>query len=90
MNSLGIHNEFMKRQRTGELLAHHQPFILMSSLQSDPYTDEICAQAIAEFLERHPKVDVVRYPGLKSFPQKAISRDLPEPFIPTAISCDLP
>ena len=55
MNSLSIHNEFMKRQRTGELLVHHQPFILMSSLQSGPYTDEICAQPIAEFLERHPE-----------------------------------
>ncbi|EOD38033.1 hypothetical protein EMIHUDRAFT_448960 [Emiliania huxleyi CCMP1516] len=31
------------------------------------------AQAIAEFLERHPKVDVVRYPGLASFPQKELA-----------------
>jgi len=31
------------------------------------------AQAVAEFLESHPMVDVVRYPGLKSFPQKALA-----------------
>lgn len=31
------------------------------------------AQAIAEFLETHPKVDTVRYPGLKSHPQKALA-----------------
>jgi len=31
------------------------------------------AQQIAEFLEGHPKVDVVRYPGLASFPQKELA-----------------
>jgi len=32
------------------------------------------AQAIAEFLEGHPKVDVVRYPGLESFPQRELAK----------------
>jgi cystathionine gamma-lyase len=32
------------------------------------------AQAIAEWLERHPKVRRVRYPGLKSHPQHALAR----------------
>ena len=32
------------------------------------------AMAIAEFLESHPKVEMVRYPGLKSFPQHALAR----------------
>ena len=32
------------------------------------------AQAIAEFLESHPKVVQVRYPGLESFPQHALAR----------------
>jgi cystathionine beta-lyase/cystathionine gamma-synthase len=32
------------------------------------------AQAIAEFLEGHPKVSTVRYPGLESFPQHALAR----------------
>jgi len=31
------------------------------------------AQAIAEFLEAHPKVTKVVYPGLKSFPQKELA-----------------
>jgi len=32
------------------------------------------AQAIAEFLEDHPKVDRVHYPGLRTFPQHALAR----------------
>merc|ERR1711937_146770 len=31
------------------------------------------AQKVAEFLESHPMVDVVRYPGLDSFPQKELA-----------------
>jgi cystathionine beta-lyase/cystathionine gamma-synthase len=32
------------------------------------------AQAVAEFLESHPKVTEVRYPGLESFPQHALAK----------------
>jgi len=32
------------------------------------------AQEIAEFLEAHPKVTQVRYPGLESFPQHALAK----------------
>jgi cystathionine beta-lyase/cystathionine gamma-synthase len=32
------------------------------------------AQSIAEFLESHPKVAQVRYPGLESFPQHALAK----------------
>lgn len=32
------------------------------------------AQALAEFLAAHPKVQVVHYPGLKSFPQHALAK----------------
>jgi len=32
------------------------------------------AQAISEFLEQHPKVTNVRYPGLPSFPQHALAK----------------
>ncbi|KAJ8608388.1 hypothetical protein CTAYLR_008148 [Chrysophaeum taylorii] len=31
------------------------------------------ATAVAEFLQGHPKVDTVQYPGLASFPQKALA-----------------
>ena len=33
------------------------------------------AQAIAEFLEKQPKVERVSYPGLKSFPQHALAKE---------------
>jgi len=33
------------------------------------------AQVIAEFLEKHPKVEQVRYPGLKSFPQHVLAKE---------------
>jgi cystathionine gamma-lyase len=33
------------------------------------------AQVIAEFLEKHAKVQQVRYPGLPSFPQRALARE---------------
>ncbi len=32
------------------------------------------AQAVAEFLEKHPKVAWVKYPGLKSFPQYELAK----------------
>jgi cystathionine beta-lyase/cystathionine gamma-synthase len=32
------------------------------------------AQAIAEFLEKHPKIERVAYPGLKAFPQHALAK----------------
>ena len=32
------------------------------------------AMAVAQFLEGHPKVERVRYPGLESFPQHALAR----------------
>ena len=32
------------------------------------------AQKIAEFLEAHPKVDCVQFPGLKSFPQYELAK----------------
>jgi cystathionine beta-lyase/cystathionine gamma-synthase len=31
------------------------------------------AQLVAEMLENHPQVETVRYPGLASFPQKALA-----------------
>jgi cystathionine beta-lyase/cystathionine gamma-synthase len=32
------------------------------------------AQQIAEFLQKHPKVESVCYPGLRSFPQHALAK----------------
>ena len=33
------------------------------------------AQVVAEFLEKHSKVQQVRYPGLESFPQHALAKE---------------
>jgi cystathionine beta-lyase/cystathionine gamma-synthase len=33
-----------------------------------------CAIRVAQFLERHPKVAAVRYPGLETFPQYELAR----------------
>jgi cystathionine beta-lyase/cystathionine gamma-synthase len=38
------------------------------------------AMAIAEFLEAHPKVTEVRYPGLKSFPQHELAKSQSDGF----------
>lgn len=38
------------------------------------------AMAIAEYLEKHPKVKTVYYPGLKSFPQYALAKEQMEDF----------
>jgi cystathionine beta-lyase/cystathionine gamma-synthase len=38
------------------------------------------AMAIAEFLESHPKVTTVRYPGLASFPQHALAKSQADGF----------
>lgn len=47
---------------------------------------EESAMRIAEFLELHPKVEAVHYPGLDSFPQKALAhrqmRDIDGDFAP--------
>jgi len=42
------------------------------SVRMDRQSDN--AMAIARFLERHPKVQSVRYPGLESFPQHALAK----------------
>merc|ERR1711920_128330 len=39
------------------------------------------AQAIAEFLEKHPKVEKVNYPGLASHPQKALADKYHDKFL---------
>lgn len=33
-----------------------------------------CAMAVAEFLDTHPMVDTVTYPGLDSFPQRELAK----------------
>jgi len=48
------------------------------------------AMKIAQFLEKHPAVDVVRYPGLASFPQKELADKLHERGLHgSMISCEV-
>ena len=48
---------------------HHLPNTACLRVRQQAKT----AQALAEFLEQHPKVETVCYPGLASFPQKALA-----------------
>uniref|UniRef100_A0A7S0TAJ6 plant cystathionine gamma-synthase n=1 Tax=Chrysocystis fragilis TaxID=1411660 RepID=A0A7S0TAJ6_9STRA len=60
----------------GNIMTPHTAFLTLQSCKTMAVRCEKQAknaQAIAEFLEKHPKVDTVRYPGLASFPQKALA-----------------
>ncbi|HEY8271873.1 MAG TPA: cystathionine gamma-synthase [Pseudobdellovibrionaceae bacterium] len=53
-------------------------FMCLRSLKTLPLrmkAHEFNAKAIAEFLEAHPKVEKVIYPGLKSHPQHALAKE---------------
>ena len=56
----------------GAKMAPFEAWLLMRSLRTLPMRMERHqknAMMVAEFLEKHPKIRVVNYPGLKSFPQ---------------------
>lgn len=53
-------------------------FLCLRSLKTLPIRMEAHqknAMAIAEFLEKHPKIEKVLYPGLKSHPQHGLAKD---------------
>jgi methionine-gamma-lyase len=61
----------------GATLSQFNAWLLMRSLETLPLRmARHCENAmkVARFLETHPKVTFVRYPGLKSHPQHAIAR----------------
>jgi len=67
--------------REGELLgakmAPFEAWLLMRSLRTLPtrmFKHQENALAVAQFLEKHPGVKRVRYPGLKSFPQYELGK----------------
>ncbi len=62
-----VHGNIMSPQNAFYTLQTAKTMGLRIRKQSDN------AMKIATFLEAHPMVDVVRYPGLASFPQKAIA-----------------
>ncbi|MBY0314340.1 MAG: cystathionine gamma-synthase [Bdellovibrionales bacterium] len=62
----------------GGIQATFDSFICMRSLKTLPLRMKAHAtngQAIAEFLEKHPRVEKVIYPGLKSHPQHALAKE---------------
>jgi cystathionine gamma-lyase len=62
---------------TGAVLSPFDSFLLMRGLKTlQLRMEKHCENAfkLAEFLENHPKVEKVIYPGLKSFPQHELAK----------------
>jgi methionine-gamma-lyase len=63
--------------RFGGCIDPHQAWLVLRGIKTLPLRMERSgenAQGIAEFLENHPKVSWVKYPGLKSHPQYAVGK----------------
>jgi O-succinylhomoserine sulfhydrylase len=64
-------------RHTGPALSPFNAWILVKGLETmDLRVRQSCESAlkIAQFLEKHPRVDRVRYPGLESHPQHALAK----------------
>lgn len=62
----------------GGIMGAFDSFMCLRSLKTLPVrmkAHETNAKTIAEFLESHPKVEKVLYPGLKSHPQHQLAKD---------------
>mmetsp|Transcript_19580 Transcript_19580/g.61312 ORF Transcript_19580/g.61312 Transcript_19580/m.61312 type:complete len:397 (-) Transcript_19580:141-1331(-) len=60
----------------GNIMTPHTAFLTLQSCKTMAVRcrkQAANAMAVATFLESHPKVERVRYPGLASFPQKALA-----------------
>ena len=61
---------------TGAVLGPFEAFLINRGIKTlHVRMDRHCenAQKVAEFLEKHPNVESIAYPGLASFPQKALA-----------------
>lgn len=61
----------------GGTIDPHQAWLVQRGLKTLPLRMDKCqenARKLAEFLEDHPKVDWVRYPGLRSHPQYELTQ----------------
>jgi len=65
--TLNMHGNSMHPQTAFLILQTSKTMELRVKRQSET------ALKVAQMLEKHPKVDVVRYPGLASFPQKELA-----------------
>lgn len=65
------------KDMTGACLDPFQAFLINRGLKTlNIRMERHCANAqkVAEFLEKHPKVDSIQFPGLKSFPQHELAK----------------
>ena len=65
------------KDMTGSVLSPFDAYLICRGLKTLPIRmEKHCAnaQAVAEFLEGHPAIDVVYYPGLKSFSQYELAK----------------
>lgn len=64
-------------RHTGPALSPFNAWVILKGLETLPMRMErhtSNAQAIAELMEKHPAIEKVYYPGLKSFPQYALAQ----------------
>ena len=64
-------------RHTGPALSPFNAWLLLKGIETLPLRVEAQSRSAAElarFLERHPKVERVRYPGLESHPQHALAQ----------------
>lgn len=67
----------LKLDSFGQCLSPLNAWLIMRGVRTLPMRMRqhgINAQALAEYLERHPKVEWVRYPSLESHPQRALAQ----------------
>lgn len=72
-----IREIYLFARNTGSALSPFNAWVLSKSMETLPVrVDRHCQSAltIAEFLEDHPKVNLVKYPFLKSHPQYALAK----------------
>ena len=64
------------RKTTGTIQAPFEAWLTLRGIKTLPVRMQVIshnALAVAQWLERHPAVQCVHYPGLQSFPQKALA-----------------
>jgi len=74
---------FVQKYGTGSVLSPFDAYLVLRGSRTLPARmerHERNAVAVAEFLEDHPTVDRVHYPGLESHPQHDLARDQMEGF----------
>jgi O-succinylhomoserine sulfhydrylase len=72
-----MHQIYLFSRNTGPALSPFNAWVLSKSLETlGVRVDRHCKNAlkVAKFLEKHPKVSVVKYPFLKSHPQYAVAK----------------